>query len=105
MWETLHMGTLKIAPDDVLIVSPFTGALPLDWITIQSIAVHSAVLTIAPKFLTSDNWSNINNEIDLGFDSIKSLKSEIVKKFIGEIVATTPWWFLGVSLFNFSTGT
>ena len=99
------MGTLKIAPEDVLMVSPFTGALPLDWITTQSIAVHSAVLTIAPKFLTSDNWSSINNEIDLGFYSIKSLKSEIDKNFIGEIVATTPWWFFGVNLFSFSTGT
>ena len=37
-----------------------------------------------------DSNESINKEIDFGFDSIKLLKSEIVKKLIGEIVATTP---------------
>ena len=105
MWETLQIGTLKIAPEDVLIVSPLTGALPLDWITIQSTPVHSAVLTIAPKFRTSDNWSKISIYKFPDLELIKLLKSSNDKKSIGDIVATAPWWFLGVSLFSFYIGT
>ena len=96
IWFTLQIGTLNTAPEEVLIVSPFTGALPLDCITIQSTPEHSAVLTIAPKFLTSESWARINIEAVFFFFSIILLKSSIFKNLIGAIVATTPWWFLRV---------
>ena len=99
------MGTLNTAPEEVLMVSPLTGALPLDWITIQSTAAHSAVLTIPPKFLTSESWSKIKIEAESFLVSNISLKSSIDKNLMGAMVATTPWWFFGVNLFNFSTGT
>ena len=62
IWSTLQMGTLNTAPALVFTVSPFTGAPPFFWIIIPSTPVHSAVLIIAPKFLTSLNWSKSKNK-------------------------------------------
>ena len=50
---------LYMAPAEVFIASEFTGAPPFSGITIASIPTHSAVLQIAPKFLTSVNLSKI----------------------------------------------
>ena len=89
MWSTLQIGILKIPPEDDFIVSPFMGELPDFAIIIASTSKHSALLTIAPKFLVSVIPSNINNRIDfLLFISFS--KSLIFKVEIGEIVATTP---------------
>jgi len=59
----LQIGILKIAPAEVFIVSPVTGAPPFFWIIMASTPVHSAVLMIAPKFRTSLSWSKIKNKV------------------------------------------
>ena len=41
------------APEEVLIASPLIAALPFSGTIIAFTPLHSAVLTIAPKFLTS----------------------------------------------------
>ena len=40
MWSTLHIGILKIAPAEVLTVSPLTGAHPFLCIITPSTPAH-----------------------------------------------------------------
>ena len=53
---------LNIDPVDVLIVSPLIWAEPFLGIIIASTPAHSAVRTIAPKFLTSEILSRIRRK-------------------------------------------
>ena len=106
IWLTLQIGILKAAPAEVLMVSAFIGALPLCWMIIPFTPVHSAVLMMAPKFLTSDIWSKIKNRGVLVFSKLVSIKFSKSANSIGDIWATAPWWFLFLeSLLSFSTGT
>jgi len=106
IWLTLEIGILKAAPAEVLMVSAFIGALPLCWIIMPLTPVHSAVLIIAPKFLTSDIWSKIKNRGVGVFSKLFSIKVSRSANSIGDICATAPWWLLFLeSLFNFSIGT
>ena len=47
------MGNLKAAPAEVLMASALMGALPCEGTMTASTPVHSAVLNMAPRFLTS----------------------------------------------------
>ena len=106
MWWTLHIGSLKAAPAEVFIVSAFIGALPPCWIIIPLTPVHSAVLMMAPKFLTSEIWSKSKNRGGVFFARLVSINSSRSTNAIGDIWATAPWWFLFLeSLSSFSTGT
>ena len=88
MWSTLNIGILKIAPDEDLIVSPLIGELPDFEIIIPFIPMHSAVLTIAPKFFVSVTLSSIKKLKLLSIiDFSREFKSKVL---IGEIVATIP---------------
>ena len=57
---TLQTGILNNAPADVFIASLVTKAESLLGITMACTPKHSAVLAIAPKFLTSFTLSKIN---------------------------------------------
>ena len=58
---TLQTGNVWSAPADVFTASAFILADPFSGITMAWAPRHSALLTIAPKFLTSDTPSE-NNE-------------------------------------------
>ena len=60
------------------IVIPDKGAAPLSGITIASIPTHSAVLAIAPKFLTSVKRSKINKNGTFPSSKICGNKSSIL---------------------------
>ena len=104
IWFTLQIGTLKIAPDEDLIVSPFIEELPDFEIMIILTSKHSALLTIAPKFFVSVIPSRIKIKKDF-LVFILASKSSIPNVDIGDIIATIPWWLFLVNRFSFSTGT
>ena len=77
MWSTLQIGILKIPPEDDFIVSPFIGELPDFAIIIASTAKHSALLTIAPKFL--DKLNKEEGELTKKLDEFKN-REKVEKK-------------------------
>ena len=53
MFQVLQIGILCKAPAEVFTASAFMAAAPCSGISIVSTPAHSAVLVMAPKFLTS----------------------------------------------------
>ena len=88
---TLEIGILNSVPDDVLTTSEFIGALLLCDIIIPVAFAATAVLIIAPKFLTSVIPSN---KIKVGlpfFYKELSINSSIFINLIGDKKANAPW--------------
>ena len=100
------MGMLKMAPVEVLTVCSLMAAVPCLGNMIPWALIASAVLIIAPRFLTSLIWSNKIN-IGVGVTSNAfSTSCSIPISAIGELLAITPWWLpFFESLFSFSIGT
>ena len=61
MCSVLQIGMWKAAPAEVFTVSELIGALPFLGTIIACTPAHSAVLIMAPKFLTSETWSRMTS--------------------------------------------
>src|SRR5512140_3427183 len=88
---SLQTGNVCRAPAEVLIASAVILADPFSGIIIAWAPRHSAVRTIAPKFLTSDTPSSTMTRGSSPFSKVAGRIFEIDWNSINDNQARTPW--------------